>query len=221
MSLDTQLLDLINGRWTCAALDWWSAIVTADELWWPLLLAAALALLWRGTPRCRTAVLLGLLVLVIGDGVFVRGGKLLTQRPRPGEVLQGVRRVHLARVEPRVLALGEPLVVRFTDGTPRRRSSRSMPSGHAWNSLALATLAVLCNRRWGWLAFVPAALVGYSRIYGGLHWPSDVLVSALLAPPATVLVVIMLERSWQAIARRFRPAWVDALPGLVIRQPSP
>lgn len=59
----------------------------------------------------------------------------------------------------------------------------SFPSGHALSAVAIfGTIAVVAVRlRPGWrrhaavLAPVVALLVGLSRIYLGLHWPSDVL----------------------------------------------
>lgn len=53
----------------------------------------------------------------------------------------------------------------------------SFPSGHTISAFALATiLALNAKNKWlGLFYFATAALVGYSRIYLGVHFPEDVL----------------------------------------------
>ena len=56
----------------------------------------------------------------------------------------------------------------------------SFPSGHAATSFAGATLLALALPRLAWPLLVLAAAIGWSRVYVGVHWPSDVLAGALL-----------------------------------------
>jgi undecaprenyl-diphosphatase len=55
-------------------------------------------------------------------------------------------------------------------------------SGHAANSFALATfISMLFRKRWVTIGMIIwAALVSYSRIYLGVHYPGDVIGGALL-----------------------------------------
>ena len=54
---------------------------------------------------------------------------------------------------------------------------KSFPSSHTVTLFAAALVIAHFRRGWGALAFGLAALVGYSRIYFGAHWPSDVVPS--------------------------------------------
>lgn len=57
-----------------------------------------------------------------------------------------------------------------------------LPSGHAQLSVVVwGTLADALDRTWSWiLAGVLAALIGFSRIYLGVHFPTDVLAGWLI-----------------------------------------
>lgn len=73
----------------------------------------------------------------------------------------------------------------------------SFPSGHATTAFALATLLSLWHPRWAAAWFALAALVGWSRIVLGSHFPSDVLGGAVLGSA----VVIVLSRLWPRLMR--------------------
>jgi len=61
-----------------------------------------------------------------------------------------------------------------------RPADFSFPSGHAGVSFAAAAAIYMFNKKWGILAFILAALIGFSRIYLYVHYPSDVLAGAAL-----------------------------------------
>ncbi|MBO6128169.1 MAG: phosphatase PAP2 family protein [Pseudobutyrivibrio sp.] len=56
----------------------------------------------------------------------------------------------------------------------------SFPSGHTNASFAVATAIFTRNKKWGIPALILAALIGISRLYVFVHWPTDVLVGLLI-----------------------------------------
>lgn len=72
-------------------------------------------------------------------------------------------------------------------------ATHSFPSGHAMASATLACVVVLCwrGRHWRWVAVLAAAFVlgvGISRIYLGVHYPSDIVAGWAAAIGWTLVV---------------------------------
>jgi undecaprenyl-diphosphatase len=56
----------------------------------------------------------------------------------------------------------------------------SFPSNAAAVGFALAASIFLVNRKWGFVATILAVFYGFSRLYAGVHFPSDVVVGSLV-----------------------------------------
>lgn len=72
------------------------------------------------------------------------------------------------------------------------QSPDSFPSGHAMGSFAVATVFARCyseHRAVPWIVYGGATLIGLSRIALGRHFPSDVLVGAVLGHSIGTMVV--------------------------------
>jgi undecaprenyl-diphosphatase len=76
----------------------------------------------------------------------------------------------------------------------------SFPSGHSATAFACATVIAWASPRLAVPAFVLAALVAWSRVYVGVHWPLDVIGGSALG----VLVSIALLKL-VAARPRLRP----------------
>ena len=59
-------------------------------------------------------------------------------------------------------------------------SDYSFPSGHTLSSFAVATVILCFNKKIGIFAMIIATLIGFSRLYLYVHFPTDVLCGAIL-----------------------------------------
>jgi membrane protein DedA with SNARE-associated domain len=115
----------------------------------------------------------------------------------------GLLKLLFARARPEVLL--EPL------------STYSFPSGHSSAAFAFfLVLGALAGREqpprwrltWMLLACLPAGAVALSRVYLGVHWPTDVLAGALLASCFCALGLMLMQRQSKLPALPARIWWL-------------
>jgi undecaprenyl-diphosphatase len=213
--MDKTLLLFINREWTNPFLDWLMATFTNFEVWLPILVIAMLLLLWLGNFRIRSFVMVALITIGFTGGIFTHFAKKLVNRPRPAQSLAEVREVSLQKKKPAILGVFLPVDVAFSQPPTGPVVGRSFPSGHAMNNTIIATLAILFFGRIGALYILPAAIVSYSRIYCGSHWPSDVFVSIILAIGISLIAASILNMLYERIAARWFPLFFQRYPSLL------
>jgi undecaprenyl-diphosphatase len=213
--MDKTLLLFINREWTNPFLDWLMATFTNFDVWLPILIIATLLLLWLGNFRVRSFVLVSLITIGFTAGIFTQFAKKLVNRPRPAQSLAEVREVSLQKKKPAILGVFSPVVVSLSQPPAGPVIGRSFPSGHAINNTIIATLAILFFGRIGALYIIPAAIVSYSRIYCGSHWPSDVFVSTLLAIGISLIAASILSMLYERVAARWFPLLYQRHPSLL------
>jgi undecaprenyl-diphosphatase len=136
------------------------------------LIAAALAVF--GGPRGRRAAATGVAAIALTSFVVNQPLKLVGERRRPD-------RTRLRVPESRWVKMP---------------SSTSFPSGHSGSAAAFAVAVGDVLPRLRLPLRTAAAIVAFSRIYTGVHYPGDILVGAVVGG--------LLGRATSAIARRIR-----------------
>lgn len=188
-NLDEALFLTLNG----VRADWLDRpmyLMTTPLFWAPVFIIIGV-LLWRKTRAWRPFILLtGGVVLAVGlaDLTSARLFKPGFKRYRP---------THHIEIGPQVNTF------KRTDGTEYRGGKYGFVSSHAANFFAIATAVfVLLGRRpkHVWL-FIWAALVSYTRIYLGVHYPADLLAGGLLGAAMGVLSAVLVLK----LAQHHRP----------------
>ena len=109
------------------------------------------------------------------------------------ETVSGALKLWVARDRPPVSrAVPEPLL--------ESPSTYSLPSGHATVAFACATVLALAVPRLRWAFYGLAALIAFSRVYVGVHYPFDVVAGAVLG-----VVIAIALRMLAAALRRSAP----------------
>jgi undecaprenyl-diphosphatase len=144
-------------------------VLTGTGLGWVEVLLILPLLRWKST---KYYVLPLLLTLLVSGFIMADGLKLLVPRDRPSNLA-------------------------ITVLQDERDFARSFPSGHTSTAFGLAFMLLLLTRKteraWvGQAAIIWASLVGFSRVYRGLHWPTDVIGGIFVGLFSAALVYAVL-----------------------------
>ena len=154
LRLDGELLlsiQSLHQPWLDPVVSLYTMLGDAGLMWIALSLAM---LIWKPTRRAGGTALLALVLGLLVTNITI---KPLVERARPW--------------------LDWPIVPLVTEGDPN-----SFPSGHTCAAFAAGlSWARALPWRWGRAAAVIAAVcMGLARLYVGVHYPTDVLVGAVI-----------------------------------------
>lgn len=135
-------------------------------------------------PKTRKTALLGAATLLLTFIITNLCLKPLVARVRPYEVIEGLTRL----IE--------------------KQGDRSFPSGHTANSMAVGVMLWIISQNYeklgdkklyfpkaaGWFFLILSILIGLSRLYVGVHYPTDVLGGAIIAIVDALIVWTIYRR---------------------------
>ena len=174
LRLDTNLFLFLNRALANPVFDWLMPILS-NRLWLIPLSCLCLVLLIRGHKRERLAVILTILVIAIADPLGARVIRPLVKRPRPSRTVENAR------------VLG------------KKGGKYGFPSNHAANVTGVMVILSFFYRRWKYWFCLLAVLVGFSRIYLGVHYPGDVVAGMGMGVALSCILLI----GWLSLANHY------------------
>lgn len=185
---DASIFLALNG-WHCAFFDHFMMMYSGRFVWLPFY-AAFLYVMLRNYPLKSTLTCLLVITLIVTLCDQTASGLLkpMIQRLRPSN-------------------LDNPIspMVHIVDGY--RGGSYGFPSSHAANAWGVAFYAMYLARRTRLTLFLLgwALLMGYTRIYLGVHYVGDVLVGTLIGLLVATIAYVLYSRLLPNCAQVFRP----------------
>jgi undecaprenyl-diphosphatase len=175
VNLDIQCFYFINVHLQNTLFDMIMPFITNKYNWYPLITILWFYLVIRGGKKGRTVAFLIIPIIALSDTLSGRLLKPLIGRVRPCHLLDNV---HL------LVDCG---------------ASFSFPSAHTSNMFASAALFAAHYGKAitiSWFLF--AGLIGYSRVYVGVHYPTDLLGGAILG----ILCALLVIQVWRRVEER-------------------
>ncbi len=172
--MDQEIFHFINYTMSNVVLDFLMPLVSNKWIWGPLYLI----FIWIAYKKFKVQawkpilfILLSYLLTELSSNAF----KHLLKRQRPNQIE------------------GMYAIKRVEGG-----SGYATPSAHAANHFAIALVVgvvLFLGKSWRILLLIWAVLIGFSRIYNGVHFPSDVLTGFALGGLIAFLLILVWQKA--------------------------
>lgn len=179
-SIDKSIYAFFNCFFANSFCDWFFMFITNGRNWIIPLMPFVIVYIVKARKKALVVIGLALLTIAISDPLSVRIIKPLVHRLRP--------------CDPSYFVNGQHIFLPCAHFLGGIRDSLSFPSAHAVNMFAQATLFTLFYPKRWIIFFTIATLIGISRIYIGIHYPSDVIGGALIGAGIGAVVFYVYKR---------------------------
>ncbi len=172
-SIDLAIFYFFNHSLSTPFLDRFFSIITNVNNWYIAYVILLVTVFIKGKMKGKIAVVLVILLIIVTDQLGHKVIKEILQRVRPCNSLSDA-----------ITPLG-------CNGT------YSFPSNHALNNFAAAVFFSRLFPNYKWILFITALLIALSRVYLGLHYPSDILGGAIIGSAFGYLfssIALFIER---------------------------
>jgi undecaprenyl-diphosphatase len=79
----------------------------------------------------------------------------------------------------------------------------SFPSGHACFYFAFSTIIYFYNKRLGIAFYIFSLLIVFSRVFVGIHWPSDILAGAVIGIIMGIILNKLFKKHGHKIIKNY------------------
>jgi undecaprenyl-diphosphatase len=161
LNIDEALFLFLNGIHN-DVFDFIMHWITLQETWYPFYLLLAIWMVWKFKQKAIVPLIMLIIAITFSDQFTSSFMKPYFERLRPCH---------------------DPTIGNLVHVVNGCGGQYGFASSHASNSFTLATLLFLffrSNLRYTSIFFIWAAVVSYSRIYVGVHYPGDVLTGGLI-----------------------------------------
>lgn len=173
INIDIYLFHLINSYLTFSFFDKIMPVITSVKYWYITYLIFALWLIFKSGKNGRIALITLIIAIILSDQINSAFLKELFGRIRPCHTFENVH-----------LLVNCPI-------------SKSFPSSHAVNNFTAATVLSYFYKQYKKIFLFIAIIISYSRVYVGVHYPSDVISGALLGLIIGYLILLIIKRFYR------------------------
>lgn len=162
----------------------------------------SISLLWFNRLQCHSPLTKSFRIIShSGDGyLYLAITLIVLMQPSPHHLLfiQAVLLGFLFEIPSficlkQILKRNRPFnVLSFCQPAVKPSDQFSMPSGHTAAAFLMACIIAFCFPSFSLIAYIWASLIGVSRVFLGVHYPTDIVVGALLGYGCATLSLSLL-----------------------------